>query len=216
MEGNQNMESQGVLRCTAFEGTRCIASGDLAQVVLQSKAVIDAGPEATVLIFDDITSETIEVDFRGSAEEVLGRLEKSASAGGPRGEETEPQAPRGPGRPKLGVVAREVTLLPRHWEWLNAQPGGASVALRKLVEEARRINEGKDRLRRVQESAYRFMSIMAGNLPGYEEAIRALFANDLDRLKTWIREWPDDLQAHLLRLVEEPLSAAAPTSGSAP
>jgi len=207
------MESQGVLSCTAFDGPRRIASGALAQVVLKSKEVIDAGPAATVLIFDDATSETIEVDFRGSAEEVLDRLEKSAiAAAAPVAAES--QAPRGPGRPKLGVVAREVTLLPRHWTWLNAQPGGASVALRKLVEEAKRNNEGKDHRRRVQESAYRFMSIMAGNLPDYEEAIRALFADDLDRLKTRIQGWPDDLQAHILRLVEEPRSMAVATADS--
>ena len=50
--------------------------------------------------------------------------------------------PRGPGRPKLGVVAREITLLPRHWDWLAQQTGGASVAIRKLVEEARRDRRG--------------------------------------------------------------------------
>ena len=87
-------------------------------------------------------------------------------------------APRGPGRPKLGVVAREITLLPRHWDWLAQQKGGASVAIRKLVDEARRVNEDGDRIRLAQEAAYRFMSAMAGNRPHYEEAIRALFAAD--------------------------------------
>jgi hypothetical protein len=103
----------------------------------------------------------------------------------------------------LGVVAREVTLLPRHWDWLNGQPGGASVALRKLVEEARRVNESKDRARRSHEAAYRFMSAMAGNLPGFEEATRALFANDPERLEGLIRVWPKDIRTHLVRLVQE-------------
>ena len=86
--------------------------------------------------------------------------------------------PRGRGRPKLGVVAREVTLLPRHWDWLNSQSGGASVALRKLVEAARLAGDDKDRTRHAQEAAYRFMTALAGNLPGYEEATRALYAAD--------------------------------------
>jgi hypothetical protein len=112
------------------------------------------------------------------------------------------EAPRRPGRPKLGVVAREVTLLPRHWEWLNGQPGGASVALRKLVEDARRGSASKDRARRMQEAAYRFMSAMAGNLPGFEEATRALFAGEPDRLAEHVRAWPEDVRTHLERLIE--------------
>ena len=109
-------------------------------------------------------------------------------------------APRRPGRPKLGVVAREVTLLPRHWEWLNSQPGGASVALRKLVEEARRANSGKDRLRRAQEAAYRFMSTMAGNEPGFEEAARALFAGRQEPFEALVRGWPKDVREHAKKL----------------
>ena len=111
-------------------------------------------------------------------------------------------APRGPGRPKLGVVAREVTLLPRHWEWLARQPGGASVAIRKLVEAASRTGEDKDRIRQAQEAAYRFMSVTAGNRPHYEEAIRALFAGDASRFEQRIAEWPDDIRAHTSRLAE--------------
>jgi uncharacterized protein len=191
--------------CTAFEGSRRIASGMLAQVALKTKEVIDRGERAPVLIFDDVTSEQIEVDFRGTAEDVLRRLAETTSEGTVAAAPAQPDrvAPRGPGRPKLGVVAREVTLLPRHWDWLNGQPGGASVALRKLVEEARRVNEGKDRARRSQEAAYRFMSAMAGNLPGFEEATRALFANDPERLEGLSRAWPKDIRTHLVRLVQE-------------
>ena len=114
----------------------------------------------------------------------------------------QPAAPRGPGRPKLGVVAREITLLPRHWEWLAQQPGGASVAIRKLVEEARRTGEDKDRIRAGQEAAYRFMSAMAGNKPHYEEAIRALFAGDPVRFEELIAGWPADVRDHAARLAE--------------
>ena len=102
--------------------------------------------------------------------------------------------------PELGVVAREVTLLPRHWDWLAGQPGGASVTLRKLVEQARKDNEGKDRLRRAREAAYRFLSAMAGNLPGFEEAARALFAGHRDRFAAVVAPWPQDVREHAVKL----------------
>ncbi len=174
------MDRRDQMHCTAFEGSRRIASGMLAQVALKTKRVLDKRERAPVLIFDDVTGEQIEVDFRGTAEDVLRRLAATTRDGTPAAAPDQPdrESPRGPGRPKLGVIAREVTLLPRHWDWLNGQPGGASVALRKLVEAARRVNESKDRARRSQEAAYRFMSAMAGNRPGFEEATRALFAND--------------------------------------
>ncbi|AGA24972.1 DUF2239 family protein [Singulisphaera acidiphila] len=196
-------------RCTAFEGVRRIASGELGQVALRVKEVLDRGETAPVLIFDDVTSEPIEVDFRGTVEDVAERLEKAGSMVTSADAPALPVAPRGPGRPKLGVVAREVTLLPRHWDWLNGQPGGASVALRKLVEAARRANEGRDRARRAQESAYRFMSTMAGNFPGFEEATRALFANDQERLEAEIRDWPEDVRSHVEQLVRETLVPAS-------
>jgi uncharacterized protein len=100
------------------------------------------------------------------------------------------------------VVAREVTLLPRHWEWLSAQPGGASVALRKLVDEARRANSDRDRSRVARDAAYYFMSAMAGDLANFEEAARALFANDRRRLAALIAGWPDDIRDHIVKLVE--------------
>ena len=106
-------------------------------------------------------------------------------------------------------MAREVTLLPRHWDWLNSQPGGASVALRKLVEEARRTHAGKDRVRQSQEAAYRFMSAVAGNLPGFEEATRALFAANAARFDEEVARWPADVP----RLTHGKLAAVASFSG---
>ena len=148
------------------------------------------------------------VYFRGSAGDVWRRLaQPDANQGAPDG-------PRGPGRPKLGVVAREITLLPRHWDWLNAQPGGASVALRKLVEEARRANGGKDRVRQSQEAAYRFMSVMAGNRPGFEEATRALFAGHRDRFDQLVAPWPKDVRHHARKLAADALDAQPPQPGS--
>ncbi|HEX8985127.1 MAG TPA: DUF2239 family protein [Bryobacteraceae bacterium] len=186
--------NQLVNRCTAFEGARCIAAGELQNVALKAKEVIDRGERAPVLIFDDATGAHIDVDFRGTPGEVLERLAK------PEPPAPASQEPRRPGRPKLGVVAREVTLLPRHWEWLNSQPGGASVALRKLVEEARRVNQGKDRVRQAQEAAYRFMSAMAGNEAGFEEALRALFAGKQERFEEQIASWPVDVRDHSRKL----------------
>ena len=182
------MKSHNETTCTAFEGAAMIATGPLPHVAKQVKQVLDRGERAPVLIFDDETSEPVEIDFRGTWEEVAARL--------PGGK----QPPRGPGRPRLGVLAREVTLLPRHWEWLSGQPGGASVALRKLVEEARRANAGKDQLRLAQEAAYRFLSAIAGNLPGFEEACRALFAGDAQRFDALVEPWPDGLRTHARRL----------------
>ena len=188
--------------CTAFAGSRCIASGDLASVAAKVKAVIDRDDGEAILIFDDTTSEPIEVDFRGTVQELLKRIAATADIGPSAAASTPPEGtvPRGPGRPKLGVVAREITLLPRHWEWLAAQPGGASVALRKLVEDARRVNADKDRVRRARESSYRFMSAMAGDRPGFEEAIRALFAGNRERFVEQTARWPADVRDHALRL----------------
>ncbi|MEO8022771.1 DUF2239 family protein [Polaromonas sp.] len=187
--------------CTAFEESRRIATGLLSEVALKVKAVTDQGRQKSILVFDDLTSEQVELDLRGNDADVLGRLQRPDVDGGDAPAAPAPDdTPRGPGRPRLGVIAREVTLLPRHWEWLGSQPGGASVALRKLVEEARRTHEGKDRVRRAQESAYRFMSAIASSLPGFEEASRALFAGDSVRFDEQTQAWPVDLRHHALGL----------------
>lgn len=180
--------------CTAFDGSRALASGELAEVAGRVKEMIDRGEALSVLIFDDLTSELIEVDFRGTLEEVLHRLERAEAL------TEEPALHRGPGRPKLGVVPREVTLLPRHWEWLNSQPGGASVALRKLVEEARRVNSERDLQRFSQTALYRFIFAVAGDLPGFEEASRALFAGEPERFNQHIASWPVDIRTHVQKL----------------
>jgi hypothetical protein len=179
----------------AFEGDRRIASGDLREVARAAKQALDQRSDASILVFDGRTSEPVDLDFRGSMNDVLARLPEIPGIVEAL-DDAAPSAPRGPGRPKLGVVAREITLLPRHWDWLAQQAGGASVAIRKLVEEARRTSEHKDRIRLAQESAYRFMSAMAGNRPHYEDAIRALFANDSVDFEKLIAEWPADIRGH--------------------
>jgi hypothetical protein len=165
----------------AFAGDRRVAAGPLAQVM----AAIWAERNG-VLVFDAATARPIDLDLRGSAQDALGRLEAAPA--------------KGPGRPKLGVTPREVTLLPRHWEWLAAQPGGASVALRKLVEGAMRDPAHEAGVAR--EAAYRFMAAMAGNLPGFEEANRALFAGDRRRFEDETKNWPQDVRDFALRLAD--------------
>jgi hypothetical protein len=185
----------------AFEGDRCIASGDLHDVARAAKQKLDRRKDASILVFDGRNSGPVEIDLRGSLDDVLARLPDIADVRAADDDAASP-APRGPGRPKLGVVAREVTLLPRHWEWLARQSGGASVALRKLVEAARRTGEGGDRLREAQEAVYRFMSVMAGNRPHYEGAVRALFAGDCRGFEKLIAEWPVDVRDHTAKLAE--------------
>jgi len=177
---------------TAFHADRRLASGSDGQVALAVRAFLKEQPSAAVLIFDDETGGQIDFDLRGSDREVLARLGGSENDNAVSG--------RRPGRPKLGVVAREVTLLPRHWEWLAAQPGGASVALRKLVEAARMAKAGSDVVRRAQEAADRFMMAVAGNLPHYEEAARALYAGHQQRFVDLTASWPADLRGHARRL----------------
>jgi hypothetical protein len=173
--------------CTAFAGDQKIASGAPRDVVAAVKVATEAGE--SVLVFDDADGRPVEFDLRGDLEGVLARLPVE-----------EAEEKRGRGRPKLGVTAREVTLLPRHWEWLAGQSGGASVALRKLVEGALREAEGPDRARRAKEASYRFMTAMAGDRAGYEDAVRALFAGDEEGLEAATASWPEDVREMALRL----------------
>lgn len=195
------MMNQSERQCIAFAGTTCIAAGPLSDVILAAKALVERGEVSPVSIFDAVTSEPVEADLRGSVEQVLGRLQEPApEQAGEMGGENEEPGPRSPGRPKLGVIAREVTLLPRHWDWLAAQPGGASVTLRKLVEYARRSSGDADRVRLAREVTYRFMSAMAGNEAGFEEASRALFAGNRERFEAMSQSWPPDVREHAREL----------------
>jgi uncharacterized protein len=186
---------------TGFAGHRLIASGELTEVALKAKEWLDRGDSASILIFEDETGNLVDLDFRGTLYEFLDKLEKKRARRAEAEQAPEETKRSGPGRPKLGVVSREVSLLPRHWDWLNSQPGGASVTLRKLVEEARRNSVGADRARRSQEAAYKFMAAMAGDFPGFEEASRAFFAHDSERFHQLIQPWPEDVREHVRKLV---------------
>ena len=186
------------LRCTAFSGTDRLASGELRHVAMKAKQAYDVYPERPVLVFDDADARAVELPLELPAADLLAWLSQpqmQQDGGGER--------PRRPGRPKLGVVPREVTLLPRHWDWLAAQPGGASVALRKLVDEARKVTSADDRRRAAQESSYRFLLAMAGNAPGFEEAARALFAGEAGRFESLLQAWPEDVREHALWLATD-------------
>jgi hypothetical protein len=180
--------------CTAFAGCKRIASGSPGLVALAVKAVLDKHGSHPLLVFDDMSGSLVDFDLRGTPQDILARLAPEQTPDQPS------ESARGPGRPKLGVVAREVTLLPRHWEWLSAQPGGASVALRKLVDVARATHAGADRRRLAQQAADRFMAAVVGNEPGYEEAARALYAGDRARFAGAMTAWPVDVREHALRL----------------
>ena len=171
----------------AFAGTNRLAKGRPQDVAAAVKAYAADG--AGVLVFDAESSAPIELDLQGELAEVLARLNVSLE---------EPK--RGRGRPRLGVVSKEVTLLPRHWNWLQGQNGGASVTLRKLVETAMRAEPDAASRQQSLESAYKFMTAMAGNEPGYEDATRALFAKDAAKFRKFSRKWPRDVKRHARKL----------------
>ena len=177
---------------TAFEGEKWLAAGSQLDVALSVKAATLRDAGTTILIFEDQTGRQIDFDLRGSEEDIAARLSRPET----------PAEKRPTGRPRLGVVAREVTLLPRHWDWLAAQPGGASVTLRKLVDGARGRDGGQDARRQSQQAADRFLSAMLGNQPGYEEATRALYAGDRPQFVSLTAPWPKDLRDHVLKLAE--------------
>jgi uncharacterized protein len=179
----------------AFEHHRLMARGTPGEVITSLQHTLNTSAGAMLVVLDATSSERIEMDWRLPLDTLLAQVPPPAHAT----DDDEPSeiAPRGPGRPKLGVTAREVTLLPRHWDWLSRQTGGASVALRKLVQSAMREGSATDAKRRATDAAYRFMATVGGDLPHYEEVSRALFAGDLARLRTLVSDWPVDVAEHL-------------------
>jgi hypothetical protein len=172
--------------CIAFLGTELLAEGELVDVVRAVKAALDRGAEQSIALLDAATSRPVGINFSGTEEEVLQRIPRARADSA--------------ARPKPGAIAREATLLPRHWEWLDTQPGGASVALRKLVELASRDARGADAMRAARDAAYRFMHELMGDAAGFEEASRALFAGDGERFTGLVADWPAAVRAHVLEL----------------
>ena len=180
---------------TAFEGHKILAQGNFAQVIMKIKKYLGKEAHSSVLIFSDETGKTMDFNFQGTEQDVEKRLEVFV-------DQPMDKDASGPGRPKLGVVSREVSLLPRHWEWLASQPGGASAALRKLVETAKKKSEDGQSDKQIQERTYRFMSALAGDLEGYEEALRALYKKDHKVFASHIQSWPKDIRKYVQDLSE--------------
>ena len=194
---------------TAFSHGRRVAHGrydDIARALAAAVAAAQADMPAPWLVFDDATGAPIDTpplpqDAARLKAGRAGRAAISAAQALAKADECSP-APRAAGRPRLGVVAREVTLLPRHWEWLSVQPGGASAALRRLIDKARKDNKSADSRRAASERSYRFMSAIAGDRPQFEEAARALFAGDAVRFAGHVADWPPDVREYLMQLAE--------------
>ena len=190
------MEPKANRDYVAFADNKKIASGDIIDVALKVKKYTKDHADSAILVFDEITSSQVELDLRGTDEAIERRLASLL----------EPEEKKcGPGRPKLGVISKEVTLLPQHWEWLALQPGGASVTLRKLIEEAKKKSFSKDQIRQAQDAVYKFMHAVAGDFPNYEDALRALYAADSRQFRKMISDWPKDVQEHLLKIGREAL-----------
>ena len=186
---------------TAFLGDAVAAEGALADVVMPLKRRIGAANHCEAIIFNDTTGAPFDFNFSGSEEDVQKRLDVFTS---------QPEESRsGPGRPRLGVTCREVSLLPHHWEWLSAQPAGASAALRRLVDAARRHDSAPPSVRQVQERTYRFLSVVAGNREGFEDALRSLYRKDRKGFSRHMANWPPAIRAHALRLAKPLFSRGA-------
>lgn len=188
------MKDTSTLLYTAFENQNILASGPLEDVALKVKRRLKTHSSAPILIFSDSTGKQMDLDLRGTEKEALERLKMFISP-----EESSLQS-SGPGRPKLGVVAREISLLPRHWEWLSTQTGGASATIRRLIEDAKKNSSGKESIKSAQERTHQFMSAMAGNLNNFEEALRSLYAKDKKKFLGLIAYWPEDIKDHAKKL----------------
>jgi uncharacterized protein len=178
---------ENVKNYTAFLDDRLVASGPLQEVLPRLKAIFNRNRSALFLVFDDETGKQTDFNLSGSLDEVLKR------------ECPKPEL-SGPGRPRLGVISREITLLPRHWEWLELQPNGASAAIRRLIDDARKNESAEMRKQRAIHATGRFLSAVAGNYPGYEEASRALYRGENARFAQLISAWPKDIRTYALTL----------------
>ncbi|MCE2564816.1 DUF2239 family protein [Komagataeibacter sp. FNDCF1] len=191
---NMNNEKLAA-RCTAFVGSKQVAAGTLVDVALALNPVVNAA-QNPVLIFEDATGSVIDVELHGTTTELVSRLSSYGKMS-----DTPPE--KRPGRPKMGVIAREITLLPRHWDWLAQQQGGASQTLRRLIDKARQEDGDETVIRLAHERTYRFMSALAGDYPQFEEASRALFARDFEKLGTILALWPEDVKIYVMKLLQD-------------
>jgi predicted ester cyclase len=184
----------------AFLGPRRVATGPLREVLLVLKRRFDEQRSEQLLVLELETGRQLQLDLGGAVDEVLERAVSKQR--------------RGPGRPRLGVTSREISLLPRHWEWLEQQSHGASGSLRRLVEHAMKLTPGKERARRLRAALAQFLSAVAGDRPNYEEASRALFGGDMPRFEELIQRWPKDIRDYAVHLARQAGRADEELSGA--
>jgi hypothetical protein len=175
---------------SAFSADKLIARGEARAALARIKEWLDAHPGENALIFDEESGRQVDFDFRGSPEEALARILPG-------------QARQGRGRPSLGVVCGEVSLLPRHWEWLEAERHNISATIRRLVDEAMKNEPLAAKRSRLVEAIDKKLWVLAGDKPSCEEVSRALYAGDTDRFRELIAGWPRDIAAHFIALSAE-------------
>ena len=182
-----------MINYTAFENKKILTEGNLNEVATIVFHRLKENKSANILIFSDQSGRIIDLGFSGTERQMLERLKIYCHQ--------EIQSYPGAGRPRLGVVTREISLLPKHWEWLLGQDGGASACLRKLIDEKMSESElPKKAIMFAQEKTYKFLHAIAGDLPNFENAIRYLYRKDQSSFLKQISDWPDDVQTYALKL----------------
>lgn len=184
---------------TGFAGYRLVGKGDLLKVLRMCKRKFDDGCRERIVIYDDMSGETYDFELNGTVEEVERRLKEHPMLKS----RIEEEGPKVQGRPKLGVVSREITLLPRHWEWIGEQSGGASAVIRRLIDAERKRGRSGQDYKKQQAATHRFMWDIAGNFDNFEEASRLLYRGDYKGLEEIIVTWPEDIFKHLATLIEK-------------
>jgi hypothetical protein len=192
----------------AFAGDSLLLHGALPDVALAVRHALDSGETRPIVVMEALTAQVVDLDLRGTDAEIVARLASALDT--PETDDAASVRSSGPGRPRLGVVSREVSLLPRHWDWLKTQRGGASATLRRLVDEARGSSGNRDRVVAAQEAVDRYLRVMAGDRPHYEEALRAFYAKRDADLERHSAAWPLDVRAHLQTLVRRCREAQSP------
>ena len=185
-----------MFKYTVFDGFKIVSQGNIEEVAIATKKYLKKEDSARILIFSDLSGKQMDLDLSGTDKDVTDRLSVYKTA-------DTTSSGTGPGRPKMGVKPREVSLLPTHWEWLSTQSGGASATIRRLVDEKMKTAAPKDKIKKTQETVYTFLNSIAGDLENFEDAIRFLYRQDEAKFKEAIAAWPKDLKKHTLALASE-------------
>lgn len=184
------LQTSSRLTFTVFAGETRLAGGNPADVARAIKAVLQGGERRILRVFRDHDAMPATFDATLDVDAISNALLETRGGSGRRGQ----------GRPRLGVFAREVTLLPRHWAWLSAQPGGASVTLRKLVDAASHAPFADREERPEAAGLDRFVTAMASMLPWNKEALRAFMLGEEERFVAISENWPADLRDYARQL----------------